>query len=81
MSLKLTDAVKNNIYLVRGMNLPFKTAKRLEALGMTSGAKIVVLNKKKSALVAEFRGTRFALGREVARNIEIVGAISNRPPK
>ena len=71
MSLKLTDAVKNNIYLVRGMNLPFKTAKRLEALGMTYGAKIIVLNKKKSALVAEFRGARFALGKEVAKNIKI----------
>ena len=79
MPLKLTDAVKNNIYFVKGMNLPLKTAKRLEALGMTSGAEIIVLNKKKSALIAEFRGTRFALGKEIAQNIEIVGANSVRP--
>ena len=71
MALKLTDGQINNIYLVHGMSLPFKTAKRLEALGMTSGTEIAVLNKKKSALIIFFRGTRFAMGRAIARNIEI----------
>lgn len=71
MSIKLTDGLINNFYLVRGMSLPFKTAKRLEALGMTAGTEIVVLNKKKSALAVGFRGTRFALGRAIAQNIEI----------
>ena len=74
MSLKLTDGLRNNTYYVRGMSLPVKTAKRLEALGMTAGTKIAVLNKKKSALVVEFRGTRFALGSAVAQNIEIESA-------
>ena len=71
MSLKLTDALKNNFYLVQKMTLPFKIAKRLEALGMTSGTKISVLNKKKSAMIITVRGTRFALGQNIARNIEI----------
>lgn len=71
MPLKLTDGLKNNFYLIREMNLPFKTAKRLEALGMTAGTKIAVLNKKKSALIVEFRGTRFALGKAIAQNIEV----------
>jgi len=71
MALKLTDGVKNNVYSVRKMSLPLKTAKRLEALGMISGTKIAVLNKKKSALVVAVRGTRFALGRAIADNIEI----------
>ena len=71
MILKLADGVKNKIYLIRRISLPFKTAKRLEALGMTAGAKISILNKKKSALIAEFRGTRFALGKTIAQNIEI----------
>ena len=71
MSLKLSDGFINNIYSVRGMALPFKTAKRLEALGMTAGTKIIILNKKNSALVVEFRGTRFALGKAIAQNINI----------
>ena len=71
MVLKLTDGIKNNFYFVRGMNLPLKTAKRLEALGMTSGTKIALLYKKKSALVVMVRGTRFAIGKTIAQNIEI----------
>ena len=71
MPFKLTDAEKNNIYFIAGMDLPFRTAKRLEALGMTSGAKVSVLNKKKAALIVEFRGTRFALGKAIAQNINI----------
>jgi len=72
MSIKLADGKKNNIYSVRGMTLPLKTAKRLEALGMTSGTEIIVLNKKKSALIVSVRGTRFALGKSIAQNIEIM---------
>lgn len=71
MSFKLTDGIKNNFYFVRGMTLPLKTAKRLEALGMIPGTKIAILNKKKSALVVVVRGTRFALGKAIAKNIEI----------
>ena len=72
MDLKLTDGLKNNFYFVRGINLPVKTAKRLEALGMTSGTGIVILNKKKSALIIAVRGTRLALGKAIAQNIIIV---------
>ena len=71
MAVKLSDALKNNFYFVYKIDLPLKTAKRLEALGMTVGAGICVLNKKNSALIVEFRGTRFALGKAIAENIEI----------
>jgi ferrous iron transport protein A len=71
LNLKLSDGLKNNIYSVRKMTLPNKTAKRLEALGMISGTAVSVLNIKKSALIIEFRGTRFALGKAIAKNIEI----------
>ena len=71
MDLILFDGIKNNFYSVHSMNLPLKTAKRLEALGMTSGTQIAVLNKKKSAMVVAVRGTRFALGQAIAKNIEI----------
>ncbi|MCL2095426.1 MAG: FeoA domain-containing protein [Oscillospiraceae bacterium] len=73
--MKLTDGVKNKIYTVKKINLPVKILKHLEALGMTPGAEIIVLNKKSSALIAGFRGTRFALGRQIAENIEITEII------
>ena len=71
MALKLTDGLKNNFYIIKKTTLPLKTAKRLTALGMTSGTVIYILNKNKSALIITVRGTRFALGKAVARNIEI----------
>ena len=71
MRLKLADGIKNKIYFVRKINLPFKTAKRLEALGMIAGTEISVPNKKNSAVIVAFRGTRFAVSRAIAENIEI----------
>jgi len=72
MSVKLINGVKNNFYYIQKINLPAKTTKRLEALGMTAGTKITVLNKKRSAVLVEFRGTRFALGKYIAENINII---------
>ena len=42
----------------------------LEALGLTQGSEITILNNdKKGAMTVRFRGTRFALGRRIADNI------------
>ena len=46
--------------------------KRLEALGMTSGTSVAVLNSKnKGVLIVKVRGTRFALGRNITKNIVV----------
>ena len=71
MFLKLADGCKGYFYIVRKIILPNKTAKRLEAIGMLAGTEIAVLNKKNSALIVGFRGTRFALSKTIAQNIEI----------
>ena len=69
--MKLFDGYVKKFYAVQEMNLPVKIEKRLEALGMIDGTKLSVLNKKKSALVISVRGTRFALGKSIAENIEV----------
>ena len=44
--------------------------KRLEALGMTRGSSITILNSKNhGVLIVKVRGTRFALGRNITKNI------------
>ena len=44
--------------------------KRLEALGMTRGTSVAVLNSKSHCvLIVKVRGTRFALGRNITKNI------------
>lgn len=51
-------------------DLPVNIEKRLEALGMTRGTSIAVLNSKsRGVLIVKVRGTRFALGRNITKNI------------
>lgn len=47
--------------------------KRLQALGLTEGSLITVLNNdKKGSMTVKFRGTRFAVGKKIADHIQIL---------
>ena len=65
---------KNHVtYRVRSMDIELQLERRLEALGLTEGSLITVLNNdKKGALTARFRGARFALGRRIVDHIEVM---------
>lgn len=66
----LCDGKIGNEYKVEDIDLPVNIEKRLEALGMTSGTSIAVLNSKsRGVLIVKVRGTRFALGRNITKNI------------
>ena len=59
-------------YRVESISMELQLERRLEALGLTEGSLITVLNNdKKGSLTAKFRGTRFALGRRIADNITV----------
>lgn len=59
-------------YVIETISLPLQTEKRLEALGMTRGTPIEVLNKKSGGtMIVQVRGTRFALGRGITGNIQV----------
>lgn len=71
-SMSLCDADIGASYEIRGMSLPRATQMRLIALGMTSGTKITVLNNKRSgSVIFHVRGTRLAVGRQIAKEIYI----------
>ena len=60
-------------YTVAALSLPQAVEHRLEALGMTMGTKVSVLeNKSRGILVLKVRGTRFALGRGITTKIEVL---------
>lgn len=60
-------------YTVAALTLPQAVEHRLEALGMTLGTKVSVLeNKSHGTLVLKVRGTRFALGRGITTKIEVL---------
>lgn len=71
--LKLNDGAVNGFYRVVAIeNLELSIERRLEAIGLTSGTNITILNKKKKgALIVKVRGTRFAVGYHIAQGIEI----------
>lgn len=68
----LNEAQVGKNYTVETITLPFETERRLEALGMTNRAPVSVLNRKgKGILIIKLRGTRFALGYNITKNIEV----------
>ena len=71
-SMTLKQGKNNQTYQVLSIDIELKLERRLEALGLTQGTFITILNNdKKGALTAKFRGTRFALGRRIADHIEV----------
>lgn len=70
--MTLKQGKNNKTYQVLSINIELLLERRLEALGLTEGAKITILNNnKKGALTARFRDTRFALGKRIADHIEV----------
>ena len=68
----LKDAQVGRTYIVEAIHLPFQMERRLEALGMTRQTSISVLNRKgKGVLIVKLRGTRFALGYNITKNITV----------
>ena len=71
----LKDVQTGETCVVESLNLPLDLEHRLEALGMTAGTPVSVLNRKgKGIMIIKLRGTRFALGYNITRNIEVKGA-------
>ena len=77
----LSDGKKETQYIVKDIGLPTGIEKRLEALGMTRGTSVTVLNSKsKGILIVKVRGTRFALGRNITDKLDgIIGSSFEAP--
>lgn len=70
--MTLNNGEKNATYIVEKLNLPLHIEKRLEALGMLAGTKVEILNNKSGGtLIIKVRGTRFAIGKGISKNIEV----------
>lgn len=68
----LKDARVGDTCTVLKIDLPFETKRRLEALGMTTGTPVQVINRKgRGILIIRLRGTRFALGYNITRHIAV----------
>ena len=76
--MQLKDAQIGKTYIIQDMKLPFQMERRLEALGMTKGTPVSVQNRNgKGILIIKLRGTRFALGYNITKNITAKGGDQN----
>lgn len=70
--MNLKEGRNKGRYTVKVIKIEQNLERRLEALGLTEGSSILVLNNdKKGALTVKFRGTRFAMGRRIAEHIYV----------
>lgn len=78
LQMLLKDAKIGQTCIVEQIRLPFGMERRLEALGMTHGTPVSVLNRKgKGILIIKLRGTRFALGYNITKNITVKAGEGN----
>lgn len=70
--MTLKQGKNNQIYQVQSIQTEIHLERRLEALGLTDGSFITIVNNdKRGALTVKFRGTRFAIGKSIAEHIEV----------
>lgn len=70
--MTLEDGTKGKRYQVTDQILEGVFSRRLEALGLTTGTKIEVLNNKRNgSIIFKVRGTRLAVGKKIAQSILI----------
>ena len=70
--MKLSKGEIGKSYAIREIALDLPVKRRLEILGMTMNTRVMVMNSKRSgAKIIKVRGTRFALGADFAKQIEV----------
>lgn len=70
--MTLADGKIDMDYIVEKVDLPVTLEKRMEALGMTVGSKVTLVHQKRNKTsVILIRGTKFAIGRDVASSIHV----------
>ena len=70
--MRLKEGKNYHVYEVEDIEVELNLERRLEALGLTEGTKVTILNNnKKGSMTVKFRGTRFALGKRIADHITV----------
>jgi ferrous iron transport protein A len=68
--MNLLDGIIGNEYKVINIKVEENISRRLQALGLTMGTKVKILNNKKSgSVIFKVRGTRLAIGKKIAEGI------------
>ena len=77
--MNLSKGLIGHTYVVEDIQLESSIMRRLQMLGLTQGTAVELLNKKRNgALIFKVRGTRFAIGKDVAQGILIGGGVDEQ---
>lgn len=72
--MSLLDGKAGGMYTVLRIELKRDISRRLQALGLTQGTSVTILrNKKSGSVIIYVRGTRFAVGKQIAKGILVKG--------
>ena len=70
--MKLNETPIEKDFRVADVREEEKILRRLEALGILEGTRVRVLNRKRNgATIIKVRGSRWALGNDIAQGIEV----------
>ena len=70
--MTLREGKINRTYIVEDVMLEDKLMVRLQALGMIPGTQVEIINQKSNdSLMIKVRGTRFAIGRQIADGVNV----------
>ncbi|MCI9541989.1 MAG: ferrous iron transport protein A [Lachnospiraceae bacterium] len=71
--MTLYEGKIGSAYIVKGIHLKQNSiVRRLEALGLNEMTKLQIQNsKRRGALIIKVRGTRLAVGKQIAQGIEV----------
>lgn len=70
--MTLRNATIGGTYTVHSLNLDMATMRRLEALGLTRGTQIKILNRNRGgSVILLVRGSRLALGSKISESIRM----------
>lgn len=59
-------------YIIVSLDMEYEILRRLEALGINEGTKVVIMyKKKKGSLVIKVRGTKWAMGKKITDKIQV----------
>lgn len=68
--MTLVEGRKNQVYCIDKLLIDGNTSRRLQSLGLIHGTDIKIVNKKKNgAIIFKARGSRLAVGKDIACKI------------
>lgn len=75
--MTLDEGIRGNSYIIESLSLPIEMHRRLEALGMIKGTTLHITNSKNNGtLIIKIRGTRFAIGKGITKNVQVSEAVT-----